>query len=113
MIEYLSILEILVVVSATLQIGTILFASYVYWVINRNDKRIWVWFLIPSIIILGRRILAISRYSLNIPTLEMEYLLTIIVSSCWIFYIYMFLARIISGEKKNNPDNWCKSEPRE
>ena len=110
----LSLLEILVVVSATLQVGTIFIFMFLCTKFSKEERKVWIWFFFPLVLILVRRMLAGFRYSLSWSTLETEYVITIVVSLCWIMFLYKFIANKIKEEKtdeqKNRRSPSCHSE---
>jgi hypothetical protein len=98
----MSILELLVVTSLVCQIGAVVFAFFLLRrkLLSQAAKRPWRWFLISLIITLLRRSMAFSRYSLDYGCIELEYIVTIIISLCWIMVVYSFLSN--SHVKDNN-----------
>jgi hypothetical protein len=98
----LSLLEILVATSLLFQIGTIIFTLYLlrFSGLPRSDKRPWVWFIISLGVTLFRRLMAVCRYSFDCGSVELEYVVTILISICWIMVVYTFLERAhINGTK--------------
>jgi hypothetical protein len=94
-----TLLEILVIVSATLQVGITIFGLYIFYHLTGKKRQIWLWFVIPLGLIIIRRILAVSRYSSDWPTLEIEYALTIGATLCWAIYMFGVLKDKISNGK--------------
>jgi hypothetical protein len=81
-----SLLEILVMFSATIQIIVLLLSVYVFL---ERDKSIWIWAVIPFAIMVIRRVFAMFRC--GAMTLEIEYGMTILMSVS----LLVFLIKII------------------
>jgi hypothetical protein len=96
----LTLLEILVIISATLQIGIIVFSLFFRKILSKDERKIWGWFAASLILILGRRFLATLRYACEYPTLELEYTITIITTICWIIFIYKLMAKKMCAKEK-------------
>ena len=102
-INLLSLLEVLVIVSATLQVGTIFIFIFLCTKFSQEERKVWIWFFFPLVLILVRRMLAGFRYSLSWSTLETEYVITILASLCWIVFLYKFIA----NQNKSEPKSFC------
>ena len=90
----LTAVEIMVVLSATLQILAILISIFLC---KTKGWRTWIWLTGGMTMILFRRILAMFRFSqFKIPTLEIEYIVTVLVSICFI----IFLVRVLKNESR-------------
>jgi hypothetical protein len=84
-------LEILVVVSTTLQIFVTLFCVFAYYFLHKNYRGPWFWLLISFTLVIGRRILGTARLCDAVSTIEIEYIMTCITTCCWGMFIYKSL----------------------
>jgi len=94
-----TVIEILVIVSTTLQVGISIFALFILRHLTPKEGRVWFWFMIPLLLLVLRRILAISRYMEDWPTLEVEYFISITISLCLANFMYRFVNSKINGKK--------------
>jgi hypothetical protein len=85
--------ELFIVVSATVQIAVIVFSFFFYKILSINEKRIWKWFVISMSFTLIRRFFVTIRYLYDYPTSEIESAITIIISICWIMFVYKFISK--------------------
>jgi len=105
----LTFLEVLIVVSATLQIGAILFSLLLRHNLSKADRKVWVWFVLPLALVLARRGSSVLRYMYGVSSLEVEYVLTVFVTVCWIVFMYKILNQ---QRKKRSPggERSCSGE---
>jgi hypothetical protein len=89
MIEHLTFLETLVIMSATLQIFVILLSI---WLSIVKGWRTWIWMVVAASGIFGRRIVSMLRFThVTAPSLEVEFAITFLVS----ISLLVFLLKII------------------
>jgi hypothetical protein len=85
-VNFLTILETLLIGSLFIQAFVVFFALIAYS--NIEDRHAWKYFIIATTLIVLRRLVGMVRYSeINLKSLEVEYIITIFISLFFIAYI--------------------------